>query len=138
MMIASFVMLGLSGVSMRFFPHIHKDTNKAGFLLFLLLGVLLGSILFTGLAFLLKEQIYKYYIDKPELFLRYLLYHVPIAISIEDLFSIIPEKKGFSPGISIVIRPLVVGLICIGCVYRLKISRDINEMIGRVLRRGRC
>ncbi len=81
MFIAPFLLLGFSGVTIRFFPRF-KDDEKGhnGFLFFLIGGVLIGSIFFALLAYLFKDQFYGLYADRPALYRDYLPYLIPMSI----------------------------------------------------------
>ena len=81
MLIAPFLLLGLSGVSVRFFPQLKQnEKSHRGFLFFLISGVLVGSTIFLILCLTFKVSIYKYFSDESEIFLRYFPYLVPIAV----------------------------------------------------------
>ena len=81
MMLAPFIMLGFGGVSIRFFPYF-KDEKRGhrGFLPFLLLAILVSSLIFIGIAFMLKDQFYNIYSEKPPIYRQFLPYLLPIGI----------------------------------------------------------
>ena len=83
LMIAPFILMGFSAVTIRFFPQF-KDEEKGhrGFLFFLLLTVSVGGIIYTLLAFLFKEQVYDIYAEDPPIYQQFLPYLVPLAILI--------------------------------------------------------
>jgi O-antigen/teichoic acid export membrane protein len=80
-MAAPFILMGFSGVSIRFFPQF-KDEEKGhrGFLFFLVLSVSIGSVVFIFLALLFKDQFYGMFEEKPPIYRQFLPYLVPLAI----------------------------------------------------------
>jgi O-antigen/teichoic acid export membrane protein len=83
LMLAPFLMLGFSSVTIRFFPHFKEEQKgHRGFLFFLVLSVSVGAIVFILLALLFKDQFYSIYAKKPHIYQQFLPYLVPLAILI--------------------------------------------------------
>ncbi len=83
LMIAPFILMGFSAVTIRFFPQFRdEERGHRGFLFFLVLAVVAGSFLYALLAFLFREQFYGLYEGKSPLFQQFLIYLIPMAILI--------------------------------------------------------
>lgn len=80
--------LGVSQITLRFFPH-YKNEKKQhhGFLGFLLILMSIGSILFTLLFFTFETSIRDYFGEKSAEFLQYIHYTIPFTI-ILGLFNV--------------------------------------------------
>ncbi len=79
--LSPFLLLGFSGVTIKFFP-IFKNEKKGhnGMLFFLLSVVLAGCLIFTLLAILFKDSFFYLYAEKPPTFQQFLPYFIPLAI----------------------------------------------------------
>lgn len=108
-MIAPFLILGLSGVSVRFFPQFKQEgKSNPGFLLFLLFGVGIGCLIFTIVCLVFKENIYAFYADKPEIYIKYLPYILPITIALAWSYLLFAYITNFK---RIVVPSIYVNLI---------------------------
>ena len=83
LMIAPFILMGFSAVTIRFFPQF-KDEEKghSGFLFFLVMAVSAGALIFILLSWLFKDQFYSIYAEDPPIYQQFLPYLVPLAILI--------------------------------------------------------
>lgn len=78
---APFIMMGFSGVTVRFFPDFHQEEKgNRGFLFFVLSGVAVGSMLFVLFFLIFKNDVYTYFGSKDPVYNEYLPYVVPLAI----------------------------------------------------------
>jgi len=81
LLLAPLINLGFSAVAIRFFDEFgDKSQEKKGFLGFLLLVNLVGTIFFILLSYLFKGQIYEFYADKSPLFQQFIPFIIPLAI----------------------------------------------------------
>ena len=78
---AQFANLGTLYTTWKFTPFF-KDYEKKhhGFLPLMLLIVSIGSILFTVLAFVFREQIEDLYLERSSLFVEYYVWMIPIGL----------------------------------------------------------
>jgi len=96
MMIAPFLLLGFSGVAVRFFPRFKEDDKShRGFLLFLLSGVLIGSLVFLVICLLFKDKIYDAFSGESELFLKYLHFLPLLAILLAFIYLFMAYISNF-------------------------------------------
>lgn len=80
MLLSPFIILGLTQISIRFFPTFKNDEQQHnGFLFFLVLGTLAGFSLLSILYLLFQTHILALYADKSDLFQLYIPYIVPLA-----------------------------------------------------------
>lgn len=79
--IASLAQLGTSASAMRFFPYFKNPEKKHnGFFFYLMLMPAIGSIIFLGLFFLLREPIVAFFAQKSPLFVEYSSWVEPLTL----------------------------------------------------------
>lgn len=82
LLLAQFSNLGMSYTVWRFFPFFrNKEKRNYGFFQFSLLITLIGVLIFTFLAILLKEPITSFYLEKSKEFETYYYWIIPIGTS---------------------------------------------------------
>jgi len=79
-LLVPFIVLGLTQVSIRFFPNFKNEAKQHnGFFFFLLMGTLVGFSLLSLLYLLFQTPLLNLYADKSILFQTYIPYIVPLA-----------------------------------------------------------
>ena len=82
LLFAQFSNLGSIYATWKYFPFFrNEEKNNYGFLLLTTLIVILGSIIFTALTILLKDNISEYYSVKSKLFVDYYYWIIPVGIA---------------------------------------------------------
>ncbi|MEO1257656.1 MAG: polysaccharide biosynthesis C-terminal domain-containing protein [Bacteroidota bacterium] len=78
---APFILLGLNGVSIRFFPQFrHESKNGQGFLFFLMAGVAAGSFIFVLLWGVFGDEVRSFYEDRPRIYQQFFPHAIALAI----------------------------------------------------------
>ena len=91
-----FIMLGISGATIRFFPKFQEDQKGGqGFLFFMLLGVGVGALVFILLWLLFREKILAIYAECPEIYRRFFPHIITIAILMAFLQLFITYSSNF-------------------------------------------
>lgn len=109
-LLVPFVIMGLTQVSIRFFPNFKDDAQQHnGFLFFLLLGTVGGFSILSILYLLFQTPILNIYAEKSILFQRYIPYVVPLA----GLMSIGAIFYSYSTNLKRIAVPSVFNLLYI-------------------------
>lgn len=85
------ISLGVNAIAVRFFPDFQDSSNKHNGFLFVVTSIIfIGFFAYIVLVSLFKGQIYQFYEHKPELYLQYLPYVIPLALlmALANLFKI--------------------------------------------------
>src|SRR5690554_6067295 len=91
LLFAQFSNLGTVYATWKYFPFFrNKDRDNYGFLLLTTLIVVIGVVVFTTIAILLKTQISDYYSDKSKMFVDYYYWVIPVGIA--NVFFILFEN----------------------------------------------
>jgi len=120
----TFVLLGVVGVSVKFFPNFRDELNKHNnFLSFLLLWILFGFFLFLIVIYLLKSSIIGFYRQKSSEYLQFLPYVIPLVFVLSFQTLLIKYISNFK---RIVVPNIIVQLYKIvtpslACLYFLDI-----------------
>lgn len=89
MFLSPFLLLGVHSVALKYFPLFKtEDATHNGFLPFLILYFLVGSVFFFCIFYIFRTPIIDYYSEKSKLFESFLLYILPTAF-FYSLFSLL-------------------------------------------------
>ena len=112
LLLAQFSNLGISYTVWRFFPFFrNKEKRNFGFFQFSLLVTLIGVLIFTFLAILLKEPITSFYVEKAKEFEQYYYWIIPIGASFAFFLTFDVFLRGLNKNvISVVATELVLRL----------------------------
>lgn len=118
LLLAQFSNLGMSYTVWRFFPFFrNKEKRNYGFFQFSLLITLIGVLIFTFLAILLKEPITSFYLEKSKEFETYYYWIIPIGTSFAFFLTFDVFLRGLNKNvISAVATELVIRLFVTVCI----------------------
>ncbi len=118
LLLAQFSNLGMSYTVWRFFPFFrNKEKRNFGFFQFSLLVTLIGVLIFTFLAILLKEPITSFYIEKSKEFEQYYYWIIPIGVSFAFFLTFDAFLRGLHKNlISAISTELVIRLFVTVCI----------------------
>lgn len=118
LLLAQFSNLGMSYTVWRFFPFFrNKEKRNFGFFQFSLLVTLIGVLIFTFLAILLKEPITSFYLEKSKEFEQYYYWIIPIGTSFAFFLTFDVFLRGLNKNvISAVATELVIRLFVTVCI----------------------
>jgi O-antigen/teichoic acid export membrane protein len=118
LLLAQFSNLGMSYTVWRFFPFFrNKEKRNFGFFQFSLIVTLIGVLIFTFLAILLKEPITSFYVEKSKEFEEYYYWIIPIGVSFAFFLTFDVFLRGLNKNvISAVATELIIRLFVTVCI----------------------
>lgn len=136
---APFILLGINGVSIRYFPQFNEERKGGhGFLFFIVAYAVIGILLFILGWWLFQDQIYSWYDDKPVEYYQFFPQIVGLAI----LFALLNLFTSYASNYKRIVVPAILQntikvllpILILLYVYKgLKVDALVDWIIGNYI-----